>query len=140
MPAGKKVVIKKKLAKAKAVKVPIKTQSKGEAMKQKSVANVSNKVKITKRESLRIKASNFVGANAAELRNCYTIGKMLGSGAFGEVSLCVHKASGDTRAVKMLRKTNMKEAEIKEFFNEVNVLKSMDHPNILKMYEFFEDA
>ena len=25
------------------------------------------------------------------------------------------------------------------FFNEINILKDLDHPNILKMYEFFED-
>lgn len=25
-------------------------------------------------------------------------------------------------------------------FNEINNLRDMDHPNILKMYDFFEDA
>ena len=25
------------------------------------------------------------------------------------------------------------------FFNEINILKELDHPNIVKMYEFFED-
>ena len=64
---------------------------------------------------------------------------MLGSGAFGEVRVCVHRESGAQRAVKVLRKSHMDEDEKKMLFNEINNLKDMDHPNILKMYEFFED-
>ena len=33
----------------------------------------------------------------------------------------------------------MDEDEKKMLFNEINVLKGLDHPNIVKMYEFFED-
>ncbi len=33
----------------------------------------------------------------------------------------------------------MDEDEKKLLFNEINNLKDLDHPNILKMYEFFED-
>ena len=29
--------------------------------------------------------------------------------------------------------------EKRMFFNEMSILKELDHPNILKMYEFFED-
>jgi len=29
---------------------------------------------------------------------------------------------------------------MKVFLNEVNILSSLDHPNILKIYEYFEDA
>ena len=29
--------------------------------------------------------------------------------------------------------------EKRMFFNEMNILRELDHPNILKMYEFFED-
>jgi len=64
---------------------------------------------------------------------------MLGSGAFGEVRVCVHRESGAQRAVKVLRKSHMDEEEKKMLFNEINNLKDLDHPNILKMYEFFED-
>lgn len=33
----------------------------------------------------------------------------------------------------------MDDDEKKMLFNEINNLKDLDHPNILKMYEFFED-
>jgi len=88
---------------------------------------------------LKIKASNFVSQHAGKLRDHYRIGKMLGSGAFGEVRVCVHRESGAQRAVKVLRKAHMDEDEKRMFFNEINILKDLDHPNLLKMYEFFED-
>lgn len=84
-------------------------------------------------------ASDFVGKTQGRLRDFYRIGKVLGTGAFGEVRMCVHRESGAQRAVKVLRKSNMDESEKAILFNEINVLKGIDHPNIIKMYEFFED-
>lgn len=77
--------------------------------------------------------------NAGKLRDHYRIGKILGAGAFGEVRICVHKDSNTQRAVKVLRKSAMDEEEEKMLFNEINILKQLDHPNIVKMYEFFQD-
>jgi calcium-dependent protein kinase len=53
--------------------------------------------------------------------------------------MCVHRENGAQRAVKVLRKSNMDEDEKRMLFNEINILKEIDHPNIIKMYEFFED-
>lgn len=36
-------------------------------------------------------------------------------------------------------KSRTKEDERKRLFNEVEVLRKLDHPNILKVFEFFED-
>lgn len=90
-------------------------------------------------EDVKVQAKNFIMQHAGKLRDFYRIGKMLGSGAFGEVRVCVHRESGAQRAVKVLRKASMDEDEKKMLFNEINNLKDLDHPNILKMYEFFED-
>lgn len=89
--------------------------------------------------NIKVKANQFVMQHAGKLRDHYRIGKMLGSGAFGEVRVCVQRESGQQRAVKVLRKSHMDEDEKKMLFNEINNLKDLDHPNILKMYEFFED-
>lgn len=77
--------------------------------------------------------------NSGKLREVYRIGKMLGSGAFGEVRVCMHRENGVMRAFKVLKKATMDDDEKRMFFNEINVLRNLDHPNILKMYEFFED-
>lgn len=44
------------------------------------------------------------------------------------------------RAVKILTKQQMTESERSEMINEINILKEMDHPNIVNIYEYFEDA
>ena len=67
------------------------------------------------------------------------MGKILGEGGFGEVRVCVKKDSTVQRAVKVLRKAHMDKDEKRMLINEMQILKNLDHPNILKMYEFFED-
>ena len=47
-----------------------------------------------KNDEIKIKASNFVMKHAGNLREFYRIGKLLGSGAFGEVRVCLHRESG----------------------------------------------
>jgi len=88
---------------------------------------------------MKISSTKFVTQNTGNLRDFYRIGKMLGSGAFGEVRMCVHRETGAQRAVKVLRKSHMDEDEKRMLFNEINILRELDHPNIVKMYEFFED-
>ena len=39
--------------------------------------------------------------------------------------------------MKIIRKDNLESA--KDFLNEIDILKTVDHPNVLKYYEYFED-
>ena len=64
---------------------------------------------------------------------------MLGKGAFGEVRQAVHKETAAQRAVKTLLKKHMDKHERKAMMNEINTLKELDHPNIVKIFEYFED-
>lgn len=77
--------------------------------------------------------------NEGKLKDYYKIGKKLGEGAFGEVRTCKHLESGQLRAVKVLKKSIMNINHDFMFQNEITNLKELDHPNILKMYEYFED-
>ena len=76
----------------------------------------------------------------ASFMDVYNLGKCLGKGTFGEVHLCVHKESGAERAVKCIRKSRFDVAEKAFLVNEITILRSLDHPNIVKMYEYFEDT
>jgi len=89
---------------------------------------------------VKVKGDMFISKGAGTLRDAYKIGKVLGEGAFGEVRLCTHRESGEKRAVKVLRKDAMDEEETKAMQNEINILRDLDHPNIVKIYEYFEDA
>ena len=43
------------------------------------------------------------------------------------------------RAVKIIGKKYLAEDEKKKLLGEIDILKSLDHPNILKLFEFFQD-
>ena len=63
----------------------------------------------------------------------------MGVGTFGEVRKCVNRKTGAIRAVKVIRKDGLDEKEKGRFFYEMEILKTLDHPNILKLYEVFQD-
>ena len=42
------------------------------------------------------------------------------------------------RAIKKIPKRKVKDQN--EFINEIEILQKLDHPNIIKLYETFEDA
>ena len=53
---------------------------------------------------------------------------------------CLHKETKALRAVKIINKKYLAENEKERLLGEINILKQLDHPNILKLYEFFQDA
>lgn len=61
----------------------------------------------------------------------------LGSGGFGVVYKCRHRDTKQTRAVKVIPKKKIKNMET--FLQEVEIMKKLDHPNVLKLYEYFID-
>ena len=84
-------------------------------------------------------AANFVRKRLGKITDFYRVGAEIGSGAFGTVRRVVHIETGEKRAVKVINKSNMDEEEINTLMNEINVLRNLDHPNIVKIYEYFED-
>jgi calcium-dependent protein kinase len=61
-------------------------------------------------------------------------------GAYGKVWKVVHKASKLARAMKSIKKNSLLKEEQERLFSEMNILKNLDHPNIVKLYELFEDS
>ncbi len=43
------------------------------------------------------------------------------------------------RAVKMLSKKNIPKKELKSLNEEIQIIKGLSHPNIVKMFEEYED-
>ena len=88
---------------------------------------------------IKVDSALFVQKGQGTLRDIYKIGQVLGEGAFGEVRLCTHRETKEKRAVKVLKKENMDKHEQQTMLNEINTLRSLDHPNIVKIFEYFED-
>ena len=63
----------------------------------------------------------------------------MGSGTVGEVRRCKHMRTKVERAVKILKKDQMDEFESQIFKHEMELLKMLDHPNIQKLHEVYED-
>mmetsp|Transcript_89044 Transcript_89044/g.177151 ORF Transcript_89044/g.177151 Transcript_89044/m.177151 type:complete len:537 (-) Transcript_89044:171-1781(-) len=68
----------------------------------------------------------------------YRQGSRIGAGGFGTVWNCKHILTDNDRAVKIVAKTQVKE-DMEFVFTEVEILLTLDHPNIAKLYEYFED-
>lgn len=91
-------------------------------------------------ESLILRKDWFVITNDQNIEEYYNIKSsiMLGSGAFGKVIMAKKKNSDFYRAIKMIPKKVVKKNA--NFTNEINILKTLDHPNVIKLYETFEDT
>lgn len=69
----------------------------------------------------------------------YRVGKLLGRGAFGKVSLGMHKITNQLVAIKSINKEFLEEERSrKKVAKEVAILKKLQHPNIINLYETFE--
>ena len=70
----------------------------------------------------------------------YNTIKTLGEGSFGKVDLVSHKITGAIRAMKIIEKVNdLIENNDQEVLNEINILKKIDLPSIIKIFEFYVD-
>ena len=82
---------------------------------------------------------DLLSTQAQTLNDKYILKKVLGKGKFGIVRKAVHKNNPDMIvAIKTIHK-NSKVFDIQLLLREINILKSIDHPNIIKFYEFFEE-
>ena len=84
----------------------------------------------------------FVQENRESFTSIYDIfPKSIGYGAYGEVFICEHKRSKEIRAVKIIDKNLLSKGMIekRKVLNEVDILRTLDHPNVLKVFEYFED-
>ena len=89
----------------------------------------------------KILPSTFVRANENRFVHVYKMGANLGSGHTGDVSRCVHRDSKEERAVKIFRRNTLSETTVHgtRRSQEVEILRIVDHPNIVRVYEYFED-
>ena len=93
---------------------------------------------------IKINSKNFVIKRKKNFFDVYEKIKFLGEGAFGSVFKVKRKHSGTREIIRALKEIykealneNLQSEE--ELKNEIEVLKNLDHPNIMKIYEFYED-
>ncbi|KAJ9494804.1 Protein kinase of the Mitotic Exit Network [Exophiala xenobiotica] len=71
--------------------------------------------------------------DVAELKD-YQLGDCLGKGAFGSVYRALNWGTGETVAVKQIKLTDLPKSELRVIMLEIDLLKNLDHPNIVKYH------
>jgi len=87
-----------------------------------------------------LKKTWFIQSKEGRLEDYYNVNTekdIIGTGAFASVVKATAKDSHQVRAVKILRKEKISDKE--KFKAEIEILKRLDHPNVLKLFETFED-
>jgi len=77
-------------------------------------------------------------SNEGDIREKYVIGEEIGRGGFSVVVEATSKQDSEKFAVKIVEKSLIAE-DIKLLKREVEIMKQVEHPNILKLIEIYED-
>lgn len=78
--------------------------------------------------------------HATPLQESYEIKETLGQGKFGLVKLGVHKQTQRKVAIKVINKKDMSIEDFELVKTEIDILKISQHPNIIKLYDVFDNA
>ena len=73
--------------------------------------------------------------------NFYKYGRLIGQGAFGKVNIGLNVLSGRVVAIKSFNKDKLtiNSENMKKILYETNLMQRLNHPNITKILEMFED-
>ena len=91
----------------------------------------------TPKQNRSTNSNNIIGKNRRALTEEYEPEGQLGEGGYGQVYLVRHKKMNLLRAMKVISvksKTSEKKTD-----EEIELLKQLDHPNIVKLFEYFSD-
>uniref|UniRef100_UPI003AAD5F10 MAP/microtubule affinity-regulating kinase 4 n=1 Tax=Centroberyx gerrardi TaxID=166262 RepID=UPI003AAD5F10 len=68
----------------------------------------------------------------------YRLLKTIGKGNFAKVKLARHILTGREVAIKIIDKTQLNPTSLQKLFREVRIMKGLNHPNIVQLFEVIE--
>jgi calcium-dependent protein kinase len=90
---------------------------------------------------LKIKPSTFIRERYCLPNTFYDNLGMINEGSYGMVIKVKQNMMNEERAMKIIKKSTITfKINEDDLFDEIKILKSLDHPNIIKIYEFFKDS
>ena len=91
-------------------------------------------------DGFKVSANDFVTEKTCRISDHYEVKAVLGEGSYGSVRKITHKLTGEDRAVKILLKNKLTSSvNMENILNEVRILQMLDHPNILRVFECYQD-
>jgi calcium-dependent protein kinase len=119
------------------LKAPRKSKRKGEEIVEPSERSAAEEGHAP---PLKLRAGQFIQKRDEPIFERYDVVKQIGYGSYGKVFLAEQKGTRQKRAIKEINKPLGKSNSHQQFLNEVEVLSQLDHPNIVKIFELYEDA
>ena len=80
-----------------------------------------------------------IATGYTNLLDIYEVKNKLGSGKFGLVKLGIDKKTGEKVAIKIMKKSSMDSSDLELVRTEIEILKICQHPNIIRLYNVFEN-
>uniref|UniRef100_A0A1I7SBJ3 Serine/threonine-protein kinase par-1 n=1 Tax=Bursaphelenchus xylophilus TaxID=6326 RepID=A0A1I7SBJ3_BURXY len=99
--------------------------------------NSSSKGMSSSSSSSRMMSSRSRAADEPHIGR-YRLLKTIGKGNFAKVKLARHIPTGIDVAIKIIDKTALNPSSLQKLFREVRIMKQLDHPNIVKLYQVME--
>ena len=95
---------------------------------------------INNETDIKLYHNNLIVANTGLLSKKYKIISTIGSGAFGKVYKVENIIMKQIRAMKVVKKDSINfQDDKKQFLKEIEMLMNLDHPNIIKIFEYYVD-
>ncbi|XP_022225858.2 serine/threonine-protein kinase MARK2 isoform X14 [Drosophila obscura] len=120
--------------------LPIVATSKAERPKAKDTTSSSDKARASRGSpNLQMRSSAPMRWRATEEHiGKYKLIKTIGKGNFAKVKLAKHLPTGKEVAIKIIDKTQLNPGSLQKLFREVRIMKMLDHPNIVKLFQVIE--
>lgn len=93
-------------------------------------------------QSSRVSLNSFIKVSSEDLVGKYQMIKKIGSGSYSNVFLCLKKSTCQKSALKVIQKDSLSNEMLDDELKckKAAILRELDHPNIIKCFEIFEDA
>ena len=75
---------------------------------------------------------------STDIKDHYTVGKVIGRGTFAAVHLCTRSSDGVEFAVKVFDKSAMSAKEAVSLTSEIDILRKVEHPNVVLLHETYD--
>ncbi|XP_042201194.1 serine/threonine-protein kinase MARK2 isoform X4 [Callorhinchus milii] len=102
-------------------------------------ADVQSQAKASSRTNMP-RCRNSIATTAEDTPHIgnYRLLKTIGKGNFAKVKLARHVLTGKEVAVKIIDKAQLNSSSLQKLFREVRIMKNLNHPNIVKLFEVIE--
>ncbi|CAD8133730.1 unnamed protein product [Paramecium octaurelia] len=117
-------------------------QPQNQPQTQESSLSNPNQAELEAKEKIQVQLLDSVNTHQSQsIHDVYKLlSPPLGSGSYAEVRKGVHKVLGITRAIKIISKSEATNEEVSRVLHEAEILKQLDHPNIVKILEIYQNS